>query len=229
MAANHGEPVPSAAQFAALSFLAGVQGYIEMCGGDDALRITLHRTTTIEAELFLQQVTPYLGSSPLGAMGEGRIFPVTTGAMGEAYRAKTTIRTRYYDAEEDLRRDIVEDMRDTEDTRDPATVPLSYLAIPAVSPDGQSVVAILYADTMKFNFFAGDDHVRCIRQMLAAFCSLLDGLEQTPLQRIANFPNAAGTEVVAAPGVYKRVQEAPEAFGPVQFKRLKSFNYEIVV
>jgi hypothetical protein len=229
VAADHGEPVPSATQFAALCFLAGVQGYIGASGGDDALRITLHRTTTIEGELFLQQVAPYLGGNPLGAMGQGRIFAVTTGAMGEAYRTRKIVRTRHYDAESDLRRDILADMQDTNDARDPASVPLSYLAIPALAPDGKRVVAIVYADTMRFNFFADDDHVRSIREMFSAFCSLLDNLEQTPVQRIANFPDAVGKEVTSAPGVYRRVQETHERLEPIQFERVKALNYEIVV
>ena len=224
---SFGEPVPPASQLAALSFLSAVEGFINWRGGDDTLRLTLHRIMSIESSLYIQQLVPYLGSAPLGRLGEGRLFPVTAGAIGEAYRTQSVVRTKHYDSREALEDDIQADMKDTNDTRDITAVGLSYLAIPVLGPL-DAVVAILYSDTRSFNFFGDDENVVLINQLLVGFCELLDDLEESPLPRIKNFPVTLGQEVTARPGVYGRVQEVFEAASPPRLRKVSSINYEII-
>lgn len=224
---SYGEPVPPVSQFAVLSFLAAVEGFIDWRGGGEQLRLTLHRITSIEGMLYIQQLVPYLGTGRLGQLGEGRLFPVTTGAMGEAYRCKEIIRTKRYDSLPVLEQDIRADKGDTGDTLDIKSVGLSYLSIPVLGPNS-SVVALLYADTRTFNFFADDENVLGIHHLLSNFCKILDELENSPLPRVRNFPVGPGQEVTGAPGVYKRVQEAIRSPPPPQFEQVTSINYEIV-
>jgi hypothetical protein len=224
---NHPEPLPPASELAVTAFLSALQGYIELKGGSKALRLTLQRAMAVDGKRYLQQLSEYLGEGGKGGEG-GRIFPVTTGAMGEAYRLKRIVRTKDYPDEASLKADIAADMTRLQDERSVEDVALSYLAIPVLDRSGEEAVAIVYADTKAFNFFAEDEHVANIRAMTETFARFVDRLNESAIPRIRNFPLPPGVEVAEEPTIFRSVQEALESPAPPSFRTLSSFNFEIV-
>lgn len=221
---NHPEPLPPASELAAIAFLAGVEGYIVRQGGEAGLRLTMHRTVTIAGKRFIQQVGDYLGAKET-QIGGGRVFPVTLGAMGEAYRLRRIVRTRHYADLDSLRDDIARELKDQGKAPDVEAVALSYLAVPILGKD-EGITCIIYADTKSFNFFADDERVETIVAMARSFASLI---EERAIPRIQNFPQPFGEEEQSIPTVYRRVQEDLESPLPPRFRKMSSFNFEIVV
>jgi hypothetical protein len=85
----------------------------------------------------------------------GRTYPVSEGIMGAAFKSRCIWRTKRFQTLEELRLRLAEDIAKTKDGRDPATVEVSFLAVPFLGPQDQPVL-ILYADCKELNFFADD-------------------------------------------------------------------------
>jgi len=78
------EYLPAATEALAIGFVAAVAGYLTStgtCGSD--FRTTLHRTLPIGREIFLQQISPYMGETQRGG-AKGRTFGFNHGTIGYA-------------------------------------------------------------------------------------------------------------------------------------------------
>lgn len=223
---NNPEPVPPASQLAVLPFLAAVDGFLRDKADVPGLRITVHRAMSREGYGYLQQVCAYLRDNELDWRGKvGRLFPVTEGIIGAAFKDGLIWRTKSYPDLQTLRRDLRISMLKTGDDRDPESVEVSYLAIPFLSPQNQ-VVLILYADCKELNFFADDDRVRYVTAMCRGFCRLFDWLQKEPVSNLRNFPLQKGQPIIEQPTVYPELQESLGSILPPRFDLVPSFNYE---
>lgn len=220
------EPVPPASQLAVLPFLAAVDGFLRDEGDVTGLRITVHRTMTRAGYGYLQQVCAYLRSDEPDWRGKvGRLFPVTEGIMGAAFKDGLIWRTKQYTDLKKLRADLRKSMRKIGEKGDPEKVAVSYLAIPFLSPEDQ-VVLILYADCNELNFFADDDRIRRVTAMCRGFCRLFDWLQKEPVPNLQNFPLLKGQLITEQLNVYPYIQESVNSILPPKFKVVPSFNYE---
>lgn len=220
------EPVPPASQLAVLPFVAAVDGFLRENGDVPKLRITVHRTMTRASYGYLQQVCGYLRGDELDWRGKvGRLFPVTEGIMGAAFKDRHIWRTKQYSTLNELRADLRKSMLEIGEEGDPETLPVSYLAIPFLSPQDQ-VVLILYADCNELNFFADDDRIRRVTAMCRGFCRLFDGLQKEPFPNLQNFPLLKGEPITEQPNVYPYLHESLDSITPPTFKVVPSFNYE---
>jgi len=222
----HPEPVPSASQLAIIPFLAAVDGYLRETHDASGLRLTMHRAVNREGQGYLQQVCGYVKEEGLDWRGKvGRTFPVSEGIMGAAFKSRKIWRTKKFSSIRKLRASLAQDISKTKDGRDPATVEVSFLAVPFVGPKNQPVL-ILYADCKELNFFADDKRVASVAAMSKGFCRLFDMLQEEPFLNLRNFPLRDGEPVKGRPTVYASVQEAVETIAPPKFKAVPSFNYE---
>ena len=227
--AEHPEPVPSATQLALLPFLATLAGYLR--GADDVpkLRVTLHRVMDRDGERYLQQACAYLPireSAPSNLIG--RIFPVNFGIMGAAYETGKIWRTKHYPNAKSFKDDLIADMKDVDDERDPTTVATSYLAVPLIGRKDEAVL-ILYADCNELNFFADDTRISNVHNMCRGFCDLFDELQQKPFANLRNFPVAVGAPIQSERTKYPRIQQAFEPLKAPRFAKVSTFNYEASV
>jgi hypothetical protein len=223
---NHPEPVPAATQLAALPFLAAIDGYIRRETTPNSLRLTLHRVMNRNGDGYLQQVTPYVGALDYSPISAGRVFPVSEGIMGHAYKNRKVARTRRYENEFNFRADLSGAMTSTKDKRQVAEVASSYLAVPFLFGE-DSIVAILYADAKQFNLFADDQLVLDVMALCDGFCRSLDQLIVSPLSGIRNYRLEQGRPVTNRESVYPKVQEIVDLRPVPRFERLRSFNFEI--
>ena len=81
-----------------------VSGLLEATHPEAKFRVTIHRVMTGKAGAYLQQLCDYFGKAGNG--GKGRIFATTTGIMGAAYSSQKIWRTKHYDSEVKLIRDL---------------------------------------------------------------------------------------------------------------------------
>lgn len=223
------EPVPAASQLAVVPFLSALLGFLQNAKKDLSLRLTLHRVLVRQNEEYLQQVCDYLG--PKERSGVGRVFPVDTGIMGAAYQTQQIWRTRPYSRKTQLYKDLIEDLRQTGDSRKVQDLPLSFLAIPFLGPkvkEKRSVVMILFGDCYGLNFFADDLRISKIVDMCSGFCSLFDSLEGRAFSNIRNFPlvSLRPVPIGGGPLLYPRLQEQLKGLACPAFKKVASFNYE---
>ncbi|GAB0118583.1 hypothetical protein [Acidisoma sp. 7E03] len=223
---SYPEPIPGGTQLAALPFLAAVEGYLRKEATPAALRLTLHRVMSRNGGGYLQQVTAYLGTSEYQPASAGRVFPVTTGIIGHAYRDRRVTRTRKYESELELRGDLKSDMEATGDSRDISGIATSYVAIPFLFDSSDEVVAILYAEAQQFNLFADDRLMLDIMALCDGFCRALDALTDFPLPGIRNFQLEPGKPVSEAETKYPRLQETIDLRPVPSFQRLRSFNFQ---
>lgn len=217
------EPVPAASQLASLPFLAAVEGYLTSTDSGEGARSTLHRVMNRAGQVYLQQVAPYRGAN-VARIGTGRLFAVDTGIVGAAYRTQHVWRTKAYRSDLSLLRDLKADMLGVGDSRDPKTVPKSYLAIPFCYQ--RSVVLIFYSDSPVRNFFADATRLAVVHSMCMGFAKLLDELEVQPLPLIQNFGLLVGTPVQRGGTVYPRIQEELSDLAVPALCEMKSFNFE---
>lgn len=223
---SYPEPTSGATQLAALPFLAAVDGYLRRERSPPALRLTLHRVMSRHGSGYLQQVTAYLGDTPYEPAKAGRVFPVTEGIMGRAFKDRKVLRTGWRDTEASLLSDLARDMAATGDTRDIEKVATAYLAIPFVFQKSD-VVAILYADARQRNLFADDHLIKEVMALCDGFCRALDELISSPLPGIRNYRLEQGQLVKGVETVYPQLQE-PFDLRPVpRFQRLRSLNFEV--
>jgi len=223
---SHPEPIPAATQLAALPFLAAVDGYLRREAEPDSLRLTLHRVMSRNGDGYLQQVTAYVGTLPYRPASAGRVFPVTQGAMGRAYKTTQVVRTRRYDDDVSLMTDLKNDMATTGNPRDIAEVATSYLAIPFLFRDAD-VVAILYAEAKQRNLFADDQLVRDVMALCDGFCRALDELLASPLSGIRNYRLEQGQPVTDQETVFPNLQEVIDLRPVPHFQKLRSFHFEV--
>jgi hypothetical protein len=73
--------------------------------------------------------------------------------MGAAFKTRRIWRTKKFPTLKQLRNSLAIDIENTKDGRDPATVEVSFLAVPFLGPQNQPVL-VLYADCDELNFFA---------------------------------------------------------------------------
>ncbi len=206
------EPVPAASQLAVIPFVAAVDGFLRESHEVPGLRITMHRAVNREGQLYLQQVCGYVRSEGIDWRGKvGRTFPVSEGIMGAAFKTRRIWRTKKFPTIERLRASLAIDIKETKDGRDPATVEVSFLAVPFLGPQDEPVL-ILY--------------VAGVTAMGKGFCRLFDGLQHEPFLNVRNFPLQKGQPVEGPPTVYASVQEAFDKVDPPKFKSVSSFNYE---
>jgi hypothetical protein len=220
------EPVPSASQLAVIPFLAAINGFLREGHEPSGLRLTMHRAVNREGQVYLQQVCGYVREQGLEWRGKvGRTYPVSEGIMGAAFKNRRIWRTKSFSSLEELRSRLAVDIEKTKDGRDPATVEVSFLAVPFLGPQDQPVL-ILYADCKELNFFADDKRVASVAAMCKGFCKLFDTLQEEPFLNLRNFPLQDGQPLVGEPTVYASVQEALENIAPPKFGVVRSFNYE---
>jgi hypothetical protein len=223
---GNSEPVPSASQLAVIPFLAAVDGFLRKGFEPSGLRLTMHRAVNREGQVYLQQVCGYVREQGLEWRGKvGRTYPVSEGIMGAAFKSQSIWRTKRFSTLEELRKNIASDINKTKDGRDPATVEVSFLAVPFLGPQDQPVL-ILYADCKELNFFADDERVADVAAMSKGFCKLFDTLQAEPFLNLRNFPLKDGQPVEGEPTVYESVQEAIQNIPPPKFGVVRSFNYE---
>jgi hypothetical protein len=220
------EPVPAASQLAVIPFLAAVDGFLREAREVPRLRITMHRAVNREGQLYLQQLCGYLKNDGLEWRGKvGRTFKVSEGIMGAAFKTRRIWRTKMFPTIEQLRERLADDIKNTKDHSDPATVEVSFLAVPFLGPRDEPVL-ILYADCDELNFFADDKRVATVAAMGRGFCKLFDWLQDEPFLNLRNFPLQKGQPVEGEPTVYASVQEALNNIQPPKFQSVPSFNYE---
>jgi hypothetical protein len=223
------EPVPSASQLAVLPFLAAIDGFLREARDVPDLRVTVHRAMHRAGYRYLQQVCAYVNRDGADARGKvGRTFPVNEGIMGAAYENGRVWRTKSFPNREDLVSSMQQDMKKTDNHRDPATEAIAYLAIPFLGPDRDPVL-ILYADCSELNFFADDSRVQSVVAMCKGFCRLFDWLQRDPFPNLRNFPLQKGCPAKGAQTLYVSIQETLEEPEPPQFTTVPSFNYEAAV
>jgi hypothetical protein len=223
------EPVPAASQFAVLPFLAAVEGLLRAADSDAALRITVHRVMNREGQEYLQQVCRYVGpEKPEHQTGTGRMFPTNFGLMGKALGAMKVMRTHWFETESQARSALAADMKATDDLRDPATQPLSYLAIPFLGPDDEPVL-VLYADSHSLNFFADPSRTKTLVDMCWGYCRFVDSLQQVPFPDLRNFPFEPGEPVTGDDTAYPSLHEKVDDVDVPRFAHLRSFNFEASV
>ncbi len=81
--------------------------------------------------------------------------------MGAAFKTRRIWRTKKFPTIKKLRACLAADIKKTKDGREPATVEVSFLAIPFLGPQDEPVL-ILYADCDELNFFAADQRVASV-------------------------------------------------------------------
>jgi hypothetical protein len=145
--------------------------------------------------------------------------------MGAAFKTRRIWHTKKFPTIEQLRANLSVDIKNTKDDKDPATVEVSFLAIPFLGPQDEPVL-ILYADCDELNFFADEKRVASVAAMGRGFCRLFDWLQNEPFLNLRNFPLQKGQPVEGVPTVYASVQEALDNIDPPRFKLVPSFNYE---
>lgn len=219
------ERVPSATQLALLPFAAAAWGYLRSHIDDDKLRLTIHRTMVRESLGYFQQACAYMGPRDQWKRQPGRIFELSSGIVGRAYKEKLIARTKRFDTVEQLKSDLRLDLLDQNSLQTTDDIPLSYLAIPFLGTSNQAVL-ILYADSWMLNAFADNQIVSDVCNMCVGLCELYDRLQETPFPKLRNFPLAAGTPALDKETVYLRLQEVIKSPAPPQFQRIASFNFE---
>jgi len=184
------EHLPPATEVFVTGFVAAVAGYLTGTGavGDD-FRVTLHRTLYIGPEVTLQQTAKYCGNtSRLGAVA--RTFAFNHGTIGYAAAKRKIVRTRLKkdkEPKDQYAKNLQADMSALDLTvHSQAMAPTvrSVLALPILTTDSQHTVAVLYADSTKFNAFS-DTSVAKVREMCSWFASRIDEVHS---DRVRNFP-----------------------------------------
>lgn len=221
------EPVPSVTQLAVLPFLAAIDGFLSATAENKPFRVTMHRVMAREQHRYIQQICEYLGQGfEKSDQNAGRLFPQGTGLMGKAVSEKRIFRTKRYDTEDALLEDLRIDLEKTNPTKSIEQSAVSFLAIPLIGSDDETVL-ILYIDSYRFNHFADDEIVKSCVDMCHGLCRLFDWFsEEEPLEKIRNFLTPEKDFKPGNPTAFENLQEAFDADTP-KFRVLKSFNYEM--
>ncbi|MGD1923180.1 MAG: hypothetical protein ACFB03_03185 [Paracoccaceae bacterium] len=221
------EPVPTGTQLVVLPFLAAVEGLITSCAEGDAVRVTMHRIMAREQHRYIQQICEYLGQGfDRSLQSAGRLFPQQTGLMGKAIEDQKVFRTKPYESLDTLKNDLKADLTDTGSSKSVEQSAVSFLSVPFVGADGQTVL-VLYVDSYRFNHFADDTLVENTINMCRGFCRMLDWLtEDKPLENLRNFLTPEKDFKPGKPTAFDRLQFSFPSEVP-KFKSLRSFNFEM--
>ena len=183
------EYLPAATEVLATGFVAAIAGYLgsTRTRGKD-FRATLHRTLPIGHEIFLQQISPYIGETQREG-AKGRTFAFNHGTIGYAAVNRCIVRTRQKtnkESDADYRRHFQADMdklalnqhsqRMNDEVR-------SVVAIPILENNRKRTLAVLFADSTESNVF-GQEIVEALNKMSQAFASRLDAIHS---ERVCNF------------------------------------------
>lgn len=183
------EYLPAATEALATGFVAAVAGYLEStktCGND--FRATLHRTLPIGNEVFLQQISPYMGITQREG-AKGRTFGFNHGTIGYAAVKRSIVRTRQKTSKEpdkDYRIHFRSDMDKLELNQHSQRMNdevRSVVAIPILEKDKKRTLAVLFADSTVFSAF-DDKIIEALKNMSQAFASRLDAIHS---ERVCNF------------------------------------------
>jgi len=183
------EYLPAATEALAIGFVAAVAGYLTSTGtGGSDFRTTLHRTLPIGQEMFLQQISPYMGETQRGG-AKGRTFGFNNGTIGYAAVKKSIVRTRQKRSEEsdtEYRRLFQSDMdklalnehsqRMNEEVR-------SVVAIPILEKNKKYTLAVLFADSVVVDAF-NQQIIDALNKMSQAFASRIGAIHS---ERVCNF------------------------------------------
>ena len=216
------EPVPSVSQLAALPFVAAVAGYLTSAGRPG--KVTLHRVMTRDGQAYLQQICSYAGPT-MDHSSAGRLFPVSEGIIGKAFRERLTTRTKHYSTEQEWLADYMSDRQAVSDTGEAHARPVSYLAMPFLNKRSGAPVCILYAQVDGLNVFVAEETMAAITALATGYCRFLDDLSTRPLPRIRNYPLLPGTPVAGADTVFPTLQETIKAPQPPCLTELASYNF----
>jgi hypothetical protein len=182
----------------------------------------MHRILNTGQKQYLQQITNYLG---YGVGGAGRVFPMGTGVIGEAYRKKRVVRTKYYEDQHEFELDLAQSVASANEGKDPQNEPRSNLAIPFGGAGG-TIVLILYADSFTFNHFANASVLDDLLGMCCGYANTIDSLQKQPLGLIKNFPLLPADDAQSESTLYSLIQEVLLDTEIPQLKTLSSFNFE---
>ena len=183
------EYLPAATEVLAIGFVAAVAGFLRStgtCGND--FRTTIHRTLPIGREVFLQQVSPYMGKTQREG-AKGRTFGFNHGTIGYAAVQKSVVRTRQKASKEsdsEYRRLFQSDMDklalNTHSQRMNDEV-RSVVAIPILEKNKKYTLAVIFADSTATNAF-NDEVIEALSRMGQAFASQIDAIHS---ERVCNF------------------------------------------
>ena len=224
---EHPEPVPTGTQLAVLPFISAVEGFLTPSANGADFRVTMHRIMAREQHRYIQQICEYLGNGiDRSTATAGRLFPQATGLMGKAIEEKNVFRTKQYTSRDALDQDLKQDLVDTGSKKTIESTAVSFLSIPFVGADGQTVL-VLYADSFQMNHFTDDALVENITNMCRGFARLLDWLtDEEPLENLRNFLTPEKQFKPGESTAFERLQEAFHTDVP-KLKALKSFNFEV--
>lgn len=221
------EPVPTGTQLAALPFLSAIEGFLGASSNGRNFRVTMHRIMAREQHRYIQQICEYVGPGVDPTLqSAGRLFPQGTGLMGKTIEEQRVFRTKHYSSLYDLKQDLKFDLSDTGSKKAIEETAVSYLTIPFVGADGQTVL-VLYADSFQFNHFADDVLVENAVSMCRGFGRFLDWLtKDEPLENLRNFLTPEKQFKPGKQTAYNRLQEVFDTDVPT-LSALKSFNFEV--
>lgn len=221
------EPVPTGTQLTALPFLSAVEGLLAATSNGSSFRVTMHRVMAREQHRYIQQICEYLGPQIDGSKkSAGRLFPQGTGLMGKTIEEQRVFRTKRYSSLDDLHRELQLDLDDTGSMKQLENSEVSFLSIPIIGSDGQTVL-VLYADSFRLNHFADDVLVENTVNMCRGFARFLDWLtDDEPLRNLRNFLTPEKDFKPGQPTAFNRLQEVFDTDVP-KLTALKSFNFEV--
>jgi len=136
------------------------------------------------------------------------------------------MRTRKYPTKQDLLDDLAKEPGATAPVV-AGKSPLSWLAIPFLSPEREPVL-VLFADSPEFNFFVESGRTEAIVRMCWGYCRLIDYLDANPFPTLRNFAFEPAPETTGGAGVFG-VQEPVSELAVPRFERVRSFNFEASV
>lgn len=221
------EPVPTGTQLTALPFLSAVEGLLAATSNGNAFRVTMHRVMAREQHRYIQQICEYLGPQiDRSKTNAGRLFPQGTGLMGKTIEDQRVFRTKRYSSLVHLHRDLKLDLDDTGSKKTLEKSEVSFLSIPIIGSDDQTVL-VLYADSFQLNHFADDILVENTVNMCRGFARFLDWLtKDEPIKNLRNFLTPERDFKPGQPTDFSRLQEGFDTEVP-KLTALKSFNFEM--
>lgn len=121
--------------------------------GDPGVRITLHVPVKVKGEQCLEQLCGYVGAETRGKKKSGRRMSAHCGIIGQAFRTGKMQRANRTSTDpEEYMRALQEQWHFSEEQAQAIDLSvMSFIAVPL--PDNSGIVAVLYADAKRQNFF----------------------------------------------------------------------------
>ncbi len=195
------EHLPPATAVLVTGFISAVSGYLDSIGsaGSD-FRVTLHRALYVGSEVALQQASEYSGNTQRTGSA-GRTFSFSHATIGYAAVKRQVVISRPRTVRDleagyaaKLQRDM-ERLELTTQSQSMAPTVRSVLAIPILTPDRKRTLAVLYADSTRFNAFS----MKCtatICKMCKSFASKIGDIN---FDRVHNFSIPATASIPRLP------------------------------